>query len=172
MRKIKFRAWDKKEKKMKYQGDQKGQIIITFGRWFSLNPKGKEWEVQEDLGDGNWFGLMSEGLELMQCTGLKDKNGKEIYEGDIVFYKTRYGNSEHTESYWLEITYIAPSFEAKVTRLESNHQATHYIGQVGDTDLTDGRDDGLRFIDLIRDLEVEVIGNIYENKELLNGENG
>ncbi len=59
MREIKFRAWDKAEKTMKY---------FDYGI-FNRIPFGLE-----DLS------------ELMQYTGLKDKNGTEIYEGDIVHY--------------------------------------------------------------------------------------
>ena len=58
-REIKFRAWDKWEKRMiqPHNGD--------FIKWHSMS---------------NW----KDCLEVMQFTGLKDKNDMEIYEGDIV----------------------------------------------------------------------------------------
>ncbi len=60
MREIKFRAWIKEEK------------VLT------------SWEeIQEGYGFDYVF-EHQEKVELMQYTGLKDKNGKEIYEGDIV----------------------------------------------------------------------------------------
>ena len=63
MREIKFRAWGDFGKKMHYQ------------------------TKEEDL----WSFLRNAyGMELMQYTGLKDKNGKEIYEGDFVKDEIRY----------------------------------------------------------------------------------
>ena len=74
------------------------------------------------------------GLVFMQCTGLKDKNGKLIYEGDIV--------ADGIENYIVE--FDNPNLQYMVKSIEDDYYCT--------------------FESLI---QVEVIGNIYENPELL-----
>ena len=122
MREIKFRAWDKKENKMQ-------QVVqILYGHEASNYP------LSVDFFRSVKSRLIKD-IELMQYTGLKDKNGKEIYEGDIV------------KSDWIED-------KQRITASKVIFNAGRFTCL------------GLNY-DLYRMPELEVIGNIYENKELL-----
>lgn len=91
---------------------------------------------------------------LMQSTGLKDKNGKLIYEGDIVKFGEFYEEWQYShigKVYWGG-EYSYPAFEI---------QCSTY-----DFDTCNG----LSYI-FCEGLSIEVIGNIYENPELFKEDN-
>lgn len=126
MREIKFRAWHKTEKKM-YE---------VFGIDFDS----KEICIHRDPNfyecDG-WIDFKH--IELMQYTGLKDKNGKEIYEGDIVDLENWKGVQQ--------ICFIDGAF-----CLADEHG--EYVGDI-------------HYIHHAGVEQAKVIGSIYENPELV-----
>lgn len=133
MREIKFRAWDKKNKKMinDLSGVIWGKPIIPTD-WvqgvFDL-------EIPSNYNylDGNGEMMMVDDCELMQYTDLKDKNGQKIYEGDI--FEGQHENNGVVE------------FDERTAQFRCNFDS-HYW-------------DGAFF------RKGKVIGNIYENPELL-----
>jgi uncharacterized phage protein (TIGR01671 family) len=128
MRQIKFRAWDKGKKK--FLPDDCFSIINRTG----FNAFGVMISDFEDYLVGEF--LYDESQELTQFTGLIDKNGKEIYEGDIVSKIGAYVIWSDTIACWC--------FNFK----DSETQDTPLFFE--------------------NNLELcEVIGNIYENPELL-----
>ena len=118
----KFRAWSKTEKIM---SDVK-KIDFNNGevdaRCF------EETEIEE--------------VELMCSTGLKDKNGKEIFEGDIVDYKGRKAVIKWHGSYASFIYRFVDELQERVSEWHPLFLAYYHF---------------------------EIIGNIYENTELLEG---
>lgn len=66
MREIKFKAWNSNKKEMFYSPSE----INHLGSWFDAHLPGAIAE--------------KDNIVIMQYTGLKDKNGKEIYEGDVL----------------------------------------------------------------------------------------
>ena len=106
-REIKFRAWDKREEEIVYDINLLSSSKHRSG-WIC------------DVGSGGFFNPKSEYYEIMQYTGLKGKNGREIYEGDIL----KYPNGEIVNVIWM----VNPaSFSPK--EIDILH-APHIIGNI------------------------------------------
>jgi len=132
MREIKFRAWNRKSKVMTYLQEGVSFVLSLGGLWKFTKP---------DPDMSSWCNEMTG--ELMQCTGLKDKNGKKIYEGDIVVGN----NTKKLEIIWF------PEKATFAIRYDSNGEKC--FEEIGNALC----EHALK--------ELEVIGNIYENPELM-----
>jgi uncharacterized phage protein (TIGR01671 family) len=128
-RSIKFRAWDRKAKR-----------FMTDG--FAVNDDGEILINSHENGVWDHVSNYPYDLELVQFTGLLDKNGKEIYEGDILEAKL----NDFTFRDYIEMGWA---------KTDQNEYGWHWSrgGCIRPQDCIDSR--------------MEVIGNIYENPELL-----
>ena len=91
MREIKFRVWQKSLKRFMSQYYDGGERIVM-----SLEGKPLEWDEMKNLRE------MSDDFVVQQYTGLKDKNGMEIYEGDILGYPENRNEQQLMEIRWAE----------------------------------------------------------------------
>jgi len=126
---IKFRAWDKEDNKMY----EVASIDFTFEVIL--------WKPNKEGGDTRTFQDFKL-CDIMQYTGLKDKNGVEIYEGDIL----------HKE----RSRYVNVIWDSEQGRWAIGNTPSPYKG-------IDIRPSLWEFLQV----EFKVIGNIYENPELL-----
>jgi uncharacterized phage protein (TIGR01671 family) len=130
MRGIKFRAWDKEENRMIYDTERDSMSYWDWVTWTSVEIVNSQ--------------LRSNSYEWLQFTWLKDKNGKEIYEGDVVENKRNSVKDliEDNTTVWnrWEVRFDNSAFRVHAFTLNQ----------------------------IARDLEI--IWNIHENKELLTNE--
>lgn len=122
----KFRAYDGGSLNRMYQPDE-----VMAGN-------GDIWIIDEDSAAGEW--IVNNDLNLMQSTGLKDKNGKEIFEGDIVDYKGRKAIVNWHGSYASFIYRFVDELQERKSEWKPLYLAYY---------------------------KFEVVGNVHENKELL-----
>lgn len=127
---IKFRAWDKESAKMyspyqiQFLKDNVSVRVIVKGDFVKL---------------GNF--------ELMHFTGLKDKNGKEIFEGDIVIGNTSY-ERDSDEAKWTKESPAIVEWKEEMCGFYPFVLNARWRCDV---------------------VNIEVIGNVFENEELLKG---
>lgn len=122
MRELKFRAWDKHEKRL--IGSSEFDGLYSYAESPELN-----------------FWLNNPNTVVMQYTGLLDRHGKEIYEGDLVRRNER--AKEYKEKWLDEVQEVYWNDEKALFALKGKENW------------------GLIW-------QMEVIGNIYENPNLLN----
>lgn len=128
MREIKFRAWDSDFGTMVYEFTKDGYIV---------DMQNGQLKVGSVDGNNDYFQL-----EVMQFTGLLDKNGKEIYEGDIIAW-----DFEYDFDYDGDMPIVKRSVgKAEIKDIFDAHRV-NWAAQ--------------------ESKGCEVIGNIYENPELL-----
>jgi uncharacterized phage protein (TIGR01671 family) len=153
MREIKFRAWDKSKGKMVNPSGSYGDMQF----WHIESGNNQYWGMFGPHGKRNCGNADDSGI-LMQYTGLKDKNDKEIYEGDIVV-KDGY--------IWFDDG--TPNYRGTVEWIYSQWQVVAHCVNPDKAGISDGINEGLNdegFGDG-ENSDWIVIGNIHDNPELL-----
>lgn len=133
MEEIKFRVWDPKLDNGRMLYFDSFEEIVDWQGW-------DEWKLENSP---------MRSVDYMQYTGLKDKNGKEIYEGDILEFSTFDYNGADTQHigvvYWCDGEFLVDGTQK-------------------------GDDDEVFSLSWVfQDSELEVIGNKFENPDLLEG---
>jgi len=138
-REIKFRAWVKTGLPFGESGMCKVKDLISIHNGVE-NTHSIYVEIKKETSpykDQDYWQIWKSDFELMQFTGLKDKNGKEIYEGDIVRYIEDYIQEDLIKRSVGVVKYSGCSFK---------------IDDMGSLEDWQG---------------IEIIGNIYEHSHLL-----
>ena len=131
----KFRAWDTTNKEI-------------FKDTFAITESGQVVVVEQEYVASSPDYVFVEHLVIMQSTGLKDKNGKEIFEGDIVRTTRFLGRADEIGGFY--------------------EYEKDYVGVVKVLEGSWVIDIGIVAVRLWSEIdESEVLGNIYENPELL-----
>lgn len=140
-REIKFRIWSKTYKKM-----------LIPNKLYPLRNAGGTYVTCYD--GSKWYDLSKKYIELMQYIDQIDKNGKDVYEGDIVAVRDYigingegYGDKYYASIMWDEANAGFELFE--IDRMKGDAIRDEF-------DINENH------------CELEVIGNIYENEDLIN----
>jgi uncharacterized phage protein (TIGR01671 family) len=153
MREIKFRAWEynHKTKEWKMNYNPTVEDCECFGEFSMVNlnkalENGGDADYDKNSiytdSDGNKINKEETKSIFQQYTGLKDKNGKDIYEGDII--KVPIENGATYQVVFNKGGFTVKNIDSKTSQPASNEYLRTFAEQE------------------------EVIGNIYENPELIN----
>ena len=147
MREIKFRAWDSKLSKIIFGGDN----LTEADGWFMYPDGFLMLYDYDDFGKSDFHEHLiypdKNRFVLMQYTGLKDKNGKEIYEGDIIKFSDGFTQNDRVAKVvFSNGGFVCQNRSAKfnIENIDTGGATTQYP---------------------------EIIGNIYENPELIKQDN-
>lgn len=128
----------------KFRAYDGGSLCRMYSPEEVMVSNGDIWIIDEDGVAGEW--IVNNDLSLMQSTGLRDKNGKEIFEGDIVSDGDTTGDIKNHQTLGF---YMVD--DNGVERWFSDNSAIEDFDEYIET--------AARFI--------EIIGNIYTDPELL-----
>jgi len=145
MREHKYKAWCK-DRGMSSPFNPFDDLFVYFKGTFNTYPNGKG-RIHTTAND--------ERLKWLEYTGLKDKHGKEIYEGDIIKTNAYPFMSDGKHNYSAVVEYI-----------DDPEYLAWYYDIFSVSDRVAGRAVGGMLADLYGQ-EIEIIGNRYENPELL-----
>ena len=129
----KFRAWH----------NELGRMMSISDMWFNVDSLGEIGLNDAVMND--YITVSPDEIKLMQSTGLKDKNGKEIFEGDII------------------------TNGPDVMCMKRHNTLGFYVEQKGEVQLVADGMDLEEFEEDAKEIadSIEILGNIYENPELL-----
>ena len=154
MREIRFRAWDKEEKLMAYDIHDEYDSIGGVRYW----KNGANTDIQPCESSFCSY-LDSDNYIVMQFSGIRDINGREVFEGDIV----KVDRNDSFSSFNNAIVGYADTYGAFLLQYTKNATPGGIISRE-----SIHSEDGMTIYDYCTAWEIEVIGNIYENGELLN----
>lgn len=137
---IKFRAWDKKNKRFLTENDWQKHLSIKLGGGISVLSS------TADKYDVDVFEII-----LQQSTGLFDKNRKEIFDGDIVKHKYAVGEEFKSNGIMVVGSETPDGFKIVGLEMFDPKSSTTYSFDANNEIQED----------------VEIIGNIYEDKKLI-----
>lgn len=148
---FKFRVWDKAIGEMSYD--------VCVG--FINDGLKRDWVCADTTcGQIDYTDNRLKDIEIMQCTGLKDKNGNLIYEGDVIVIPNQYPFYDEGALNYIGI-------------VENIYNSWQYVYHCVNP-LKNGISEGINYLlnecgfEENENSYFEIIGNIYENKELLN----